>query len=71
MLTIKEAQQRFLAGKMSLRWWYKQLKHLPHIRQGKGKILINPDDVEAFVASLQRQPAQPKKVLQVFKYFPK
>lgn len=54
-LRVSEAKARYLVGKMSLRWWYKQIEsgRLPHYRAGSA-VLLRPADVEAFVAEMFR-----------------
>ncbi len=53
-LTITEVQKRFLGGKRSKEWWYRQAKtgKLPHHRTGKS-VLLRAKDVEDFVSELR------------------
>ena len=53
-LTVKEVQQRFLGGKRSKEWWYRQAKQgkLPHHRSGNS-ILLRAKDVDDFVATMR------------------
>lgn len=66
-LRVSEAKARYLGGKMSLRWWYKQVETgaLPHTRAGS-VVLLAPEDVEAFIATMARssksEPAQQQPV---------
>lgn len=50
-ITVGEAQRRYLAGKRSIRWWYRriELKMIAHHRVGDS-ILLRIDDIEKFVA---------------------
>lgn len=52
VLRVSEVKQTYFGGKMSLRWWYRQVElgRLPHVRAG-GSILVRKTDVEAFVAA--------------------
>ena len=58
-LTVKEAAERYLGGRMSKRWWYKQIEEgrLPAYQPGRLK-LIRLDDIEAFVGGLYREKAE-------------
>ena len=53
-LTINEARQRYLGGKLSKEWWYCQVREgkLPSQKAG-GSILLLPTDIERFVAAMQ------------------
>ncbi len=62
-IRVSDAQRRYFGGRMSLRWWYRQIEHgrLPHYRAG-GTVLLRPADVEAFVGEgfrAVRPPASP------------
>lgn len=52
VLRVSEVKQTYFGGKMSLRWWYRQVElgRLPHVRAG-GSILVRKADVEAFVSA--------------------
>jgi len=52
VLRVSEVKEIYFGGKMSLRWWYRQieLSRLPHVRAG-GSILVRKADVEAFVTA--------------------
>lgn len=60
-IRVSAAKKRYLGGGMSLRWWYRQIEEgrLPHFRAG-GAVLLRPADVEAFVAQMFRDKAEPK-----------
>ncbi len=51
-LRVSEAKRLYFGGKLSLRWWYRQIElgRLPHFRAG-GAVLLRPADVESFVAA--------------------
>ena len=53
-LTVNETQQRYLGGKQSKEWWYRQVREgrLPSQRAG-GSILLLPTDIEQFIAGMQ------------------
>jgi hypothetical protein len=53
-LTVNEAQQRYLGGKMSKEWWYRQVRtgKLPSQKAG-GSVLLLPTDIEQFIAGMQ------------------
>ena len=59
-IRVSDAKRRYFGGAMSLRWWYKQIEtgRLPHFRAG-GTVLLRPADVEAFVAAMYRDKAEP------------
>jgi hypothetical protein len=60
-LRVSEAKRLYFGGKLSLRWWYRQIElgRLPHFRAG-GAVLLRIPDVEAFVAAAyQDQPPPP------------
>lgn len=59
VLRVSEVQRGYLAGKMSLRWWYRQIElgRLPHVRAG-GAILVRKADADAFVSAAY-QPTAP------------
>ena len=59
VLRVSEVKRTYLGGKMSLRWWYKQIElgTLPHFRAG-GTVLLRHDDVESFVAAMFRNRAE-------------
>jgi hypothetical protein len=53
-LTVNEAQQRYLGGKLSKEWWYRQAREgrLPSQKSG-GKVLLLPSDIEQFIATMR------------------
>jgi hypothetical protein len=53
-LTVSEAQQRYLGGKMSKEWWYRQIREekLPSQKAG-GSVLLLPTDIDHFIAGMQ------------------
>jgi hypothetical protein len=60
-LRVSEAKRLYFGGKLSLRWWYRQIElgRLPHFRAGSA-VLLRPADVEAFVAAAyQDEPPVP------------
>lgn len=59
-LRVSDAKERYFGGTMSLRWWYRQVElgRLPHFRAGSA-VLLRPADVEAFVAGMYRERAEP------------
>ena len=59
-IRVSDAKRRYIGGSMSLRWWYKQIEQgrLPHFRAG-GTVLLRPSDVEAFVAGMFCDKAEP------------
>jgi len=50
-ITVAEAQRRYLAGKKSIRWWYRriELKMIVHHRVGDS-LLLRISDIEKFIA---------------------
>lgn len=63
-ITVGEAQRRFLAGKRSLRWWYRriELKRIAHHRVGDS-LLLRTDDIERFIAQsrMGEEPESPQE----------
>jgi hypothetical protein len=59
-LRVSEAKRLYFGGKLSLRWWYRQIElgRLPHFRAG-GAVLLRPADVEAFVAAAYQDDSPP------------
>jgi hypothetical protein len=59
-IRVSAAKNRYFGGAMSLRWWYKQVEsgRLPHFRAGSA-VLLRVADVEAFVAEMFRDRAEP------------
>src|SRR5437868_980746 len=59
MLTVKEAAERAQVSAALVYRWCEE-RRLPHYRMGRkgrrGKILISPDDLDAFVNSLKVTP---------------
>jgi hypothetical protein len=57
-IRVSTAKNRYFGGKMSLRWWYRQIEEgrLPHFRAGSA-VLLRPADVEAFCAAMFRDRA--------------
>ena len=60
-IRVSTAKKQYFGGAMSLRWWYRQVElgRLPHFRAG-GSVLLRPADVEAFVAAMYRDCAEPR-----------
>lgn len=59
-LRVSEAKRLYFGGKLSLRWWYRQIElgRLPHFRAG-GAVLLRIPDVEAFVAAAYQDESPP------------
>ncbi len=53
-MTVIEAQRRYLGGKMSKEWWYRQVREgkLPSKKAG-GSVLLLPTDIDQFIAAMQ------------------
>ena len=49
VLRVSEVKRAYFGGKMSLRWWYRQIElgRLPHVRAG-GAVLVRKADADAF-----------------------
>lgn len=62
-LRVSEAKRLYFGGKLSLRWWYRQIElgRLPHFRAG-GAVLLRIPDVEAFVAATYQEESPPPPV---------
>lgn len=64
VLRVSEVKRSYFGGKMSLRWWYRQIElgRLPHVRAG-GAVLVRKSDADAFVAAAYQAdrpaPAEP------------
>ncbi|MGE0609469.1 MAG: hypothetical protein AB7O62_20425 [Pirellulales bacterium] len=68
-VTVAEAQRRYLAGKRSLRWWYRriELNMIAHHRVGDS-LLLRIGDIEKFIAESRtgeapNEPAPPRPVV--------
>jgi hypothetical protein len=64
-LRVSDARRNYFGGRMSLRWWYKQVEsgRLPHFRAG-GSVLLRTEDIEAFVVAGFRDKAEAKPIEQ-------
>lgn len=60
-ITVAEAQRRYLAGKKSIRWWYRriELKMIAHHRIGDS-LLLRTDDIEKFIADSRTGESPPE-----------
>ena len=60
-VTVAEAQQRYLGGKKSLRWWYRriELNMVVHHRVGDS-LLLRTDDIEKFIADSRTGESPPE-----------
>lgn len=59
-IRVVDAQQRYLGGTMSRRWWYRQIElgRLPHLRAG-GAVLLRPADIQVFIQECFREKTEP------------
>lgn len=58
VLRVSQLKWLYFGGKMSLRWWYRQIElgRLPHVRAG-ATVLVRKADADAFVAAAYKAEA--------------